>query len=191
MTDRKREILQEAVNIIVTRGHAGLTMRAVARASGLKLGALQYHYPTRIDLVRALAEWVAEQTALNFEAYLQQENTDERSLHAMVDFLIEDPLNHAIDLNTLFEQLWAMALVEPVIRALLDEMYGAYLAFVEQQLSEMGVDDPRPDALVIMSMLEGLSPFVGPGRRWHEHAESCVASIHAFLDARYEKPAKR
>jgi AcrR family transcriptional regulator len=59
MTDRKREILQEAVNIIVTRGHAGLTMRAVARASGLKLGALQYHYPTRIDLVRALAEWIA------------------------------------------------------------------------------------------------------------------------------------
>ena len=30
MTDRKNQILNEAINILVTQGHVGLTMRAVA-----------------------------------------------------------------------------------------------------------------------------------------------------------------
>lgn len=188
MTERKHQIIQETVKILVTQGHGALTMRAVARASGLKLGALQYHYPTRVELVRAMADWIAEQTVSNFKVYTEQVHIDEGGLHALIDFLIDDPLARAFDLNALFEQLWAMALVEPLIRELLDEMYEAYLGFVEEQLRALGVDDPRPDALVIMSMLEGLSMFVGPGRRWHKHAESSVGVIHAFIDARYQRP---
>ena len=185
MTDRKSQILQEALNILVTRGYAGLTMRAVARASGLKLGALQYHYPTRIALIQALTTSIAEQTAANFEAYSQQEHTDSRGLHAVVDFLLADPLADAMNVDALFEQLWAMALIEPVVRSLLDELYESYLGFIEDRLREIGVRNPRPDALVIMSMLEGITLFVGRGRRWSSHAESSVAAIHAFLDARY------
>lgn len=185
MTDRKHQILQEAVNILVTRGYAGLTMRAVARESGLKLGALQYHYPTRAALVCALATSIVEQTEANFAAYCQQADTDARGLHAMVDFLLDDPMDSALDVDALFEQLWAMALVEPIVRAFLDELYTTYLVFIEDRLRELGVDEPRPDALVIMSMLEGISLFVGRDRRWSAHAESSVAAIHAFLDARY------
>ena len=58
-------------------------MRAVARASGLKLGALQYHYPTRAGLVCALATSIAGQTASNVEVYCQQAHTDDRGLHAL------------------------------------------------------------------------------------------------------------
>lgn len=185
MTDRKRQILEEAVHLLVTQGHVGFTMRAVARASGLKLGALQYHYATRVELVQALANWLAEQTMVNFNAYRARPDTDRRDLHAMVDFLLDDPLLHTFDLDTLFEQLWAMALVEPIIRELLDSLYATYLGFIEDGLRDLGVNDPRPDALVILAMLEGLSLFVGRGRRWHEQAEASVQSIHAFLDARY------
>lgn len=185
MGDRKAQILKEAAHLLVSRGYAGLTMRAVARASGLKLGALQYHYPTRLDLVSALAEWVANQTTANFESYREQATTDPRNLHALVDFLLADPLAGVLDLETLFEQLWAMALVEPVIRELLDALYEQYLVFIEDILRETGVEEPRPDALVIMAMLEGLTQFVGHGRRYSAHAEASVASIHAFLEARY------
>ena len=41
MTDRKREILQAALELIADEGYGGLSMRALARASGMKLGALQ------------------------------------------------------------------------------------------------------------------------------------------------------
>ena len=41
MGDRKHQILNEALEILVTQGYAARSTRAVARASGLKLGALQ------------------------------------------------------------------------------------------------------------------------------------------------------
>ena len=185
MTDRKHQILNEAINILVTQGHVGLTMRAVARASDLKLGALQYHYATRLELIQALAHWIAEQTAANFKTYQTQAHTDKRDLHAMVDFLIDDPLVQVFDVDELFQQLWAMALTEPVIRELLDEMYELYLGFIEACLIKMGVQEARADALVILSILEGIPLFIGKGRRWHQHATASVAAIHAFIDARY------
>ena len=185
MTERKEQIIHEAIQLIVTQGHAGLTMRAVARASGLKLGALQYHYPTRLSLIEALATWLGEETAANFEAYRGAESTDPRGLHALVDFLIDDPLADAFDLDTLFEQLWAMAHYEPPIRSLLDELYTHYLGFIEDELEALGVKTPRPEALVIMSMLEGLPLFVGKGRRWQRDAKASVKAIHRFLEARF------
>ena len=185
MSERKQQILHETVLLLVTEGHVGCTMRAVARASGLTLGALQYHYPTRIDLIRGLAHWIATQTEANFARYQQHPDTDPRDLHAMVDFLLEDPLAQTYDLDTLFEQLWAMALVEPIIRELLDTLYAAYLHEIEARLQACGVETPRADALVILSMLEGVSLFVGRGRPWQGDAAAAVTAIHGFLDARY------
>ena len=46
MSERKQQILQAAVDIIVDEGYGSLSMRALARASGIKLGALQYHFRT-------------------------------------------------------------------------------------------------------------------------------------------------
>ena len=54
MSDRKQEILQTAIEIIADEGYASLSMRALARASGMKLGALQYHFRTRDEMLRAL-----------------------------------------------------------------------------------------------------------------------------------------
>jgi len=39
--------------------------------------------------------------------------------------------------------------------------------------------------LVLLSILEGLPLFIGKARRWHPHAESSVAAVHAFIDARF------
>ena len=39
--DRKTEILRSAIELIADEGYGSLSMRALARASGMKLGALQ------------------------------------------------------------------------------------------------------------------------------------------------------
>jgi len=40
MSDRKNQILQTAIEIIADQGYAALTMKAFARASGMKLRIL-------------------------------------------------------------------------------------------------------------------------------------------------------
>lgn len=178
--ERKKQIMEEAVNIIVTHGHVGLTMRAVARASGIKLGALQYHYPTRIDLVSALSDWISEQTAINFQTYSTQEHTDKRTLHALVEFLLEDPLEKKLDIGALFEQLWCMALTEPIVRELLDNLYTFELHRATADQAGRGKTTSR---------CVGLSIFIGRGRRWNAYAQSSVDVIHDFLEAQY--PSKK
>ena len=67
MSERKQQILQAAIGIIVNEGYANLSMRALARASGIKLGALQYHFRTWEDMLRALVAYIAEQYKRNFD----------------------------------------------------------------------------------------------------------------------------
>ena len=50
MTDRQREILRIALELITDEGYSGLSMRGLARACGMKLGALQYHLRTWEDI---------------------------------------------------------------------------------------------------------------------------------------------
>jgi hypothetical protein len=45
MSERKKQIVQAAIEIIASEDYGKLGMRALARASGMKLGALQYHLP--------------------------------------------------------------------------------------------------------------------------------------------------
>ena len=68
MSERKQQILQAAVDIIVDEGYGSLSMRALARASGIKLGALQYHFRTSEDMLRALVAYIADIYQSNFDA---------------------------------------------------------------------------------------------------------------------------
>jgi len=80
-----------------------------------------------------------------------------------------------------------MASVEPVMKALLDEIYAEYLQKLEHQLANAGSNTPRADALAIMSLLEGTTLFVGRGRRWADDADTVRDAVLALVDARYGK----
>jgi AcrR family transcriptional regulator len=68
ITERQRQILETAIEIISPEGYVNLSMHALARASGLKLGALQYHFPTREDLLHGLAAFIGEEYGRSFYA---------------------------------------------------------------------------------------------------------------------------
>ena len=59
--EERQELLQTAVEIIATEGYGNLSMRALARASGMKLGALQYHFRTGEEFLRALVAYIADE----------------------------------------------------------------------------------------------------------------------------------
>ena len=56
--NRKTEILRSAIELIADEGYGSLSMRALARASGMKLGALQYHFRTWDALLIALVDYI-------------------------------------------------------------------------------------------------------------------------------------
>ena len=184
-SDRKQQILSEAIKIIASEGYSKLTMRALARASGMKLGALQYHFRTWEDMLRALAAYISDTYAASFEAL--KPGAEAPGLRDIVRFVLDDVPGSALQADRLFPQLWAMARVEPVMEKLLDEIYAEYLRMLEERLVEAGSTSARAEALALMSLLEGSTLFVGHGRRWADDADAVRDAALALIDARYGK----
>ena len=183
LSDRKEQILLAAIEIIASEGYGKLTMRALARASGMKLGALQYHFRTWEDLLRALASYIVDAYRRSWQAL--HLGDEEVSLQRLVHFIIEDPAGTTLSGDEFFPQLWAMAQVEPAMAEKLDELYAVYLEKLEVRLTALGSRAPAADALAIMSLLEGALVFVGDDRRWANHADAVRDSIRELLEARY------
>jgi AcrR family transcriptional regulator len=183
LTERKREILEEAIAIISSEGYANLSMRALARASGMKLGALQYHFRTWEDLLHDLAAFIGEEYGRSFDALA--EGGASPGLRETVEFLFGNPADATLQSDRLFPQLWAMAQVEPALESLLDDIYRRYLDILEERLLAEGSSAPRAEALALMSMVEGATLFVGHGRRWEPDAKAVRESVLEFIDASY------
>ena len=182
--DRKLQILRAAIGIIASEGYGNLTMRALAPASDMKLGALQYHFRTWEDMLRALATYISDTYRQSFEAVKSEATA--LSLRDIVRFILEDSPGSALQADRLFPQLWAMAQVEPVMQTLLDDIYVEYLDKLEKRLAGMGSQAPRAEALALMSLIEGATLFVGNDRRWAGDADAVHDAVLAFVDARYD-----
>ena len=183
VSDRKQQILWAAIEIIASEGYAKLTMRALARASGMKLGALQYHFRTWEDMLRALAAYIGDAYQRSWEAL--DLNGKEASLQNLVDFITNDPAGTELSGDEIFPQLWAMAQVEPAMAEKLDELYTVYLEKLEERLIALGSRAPAADALAIMSLLEGAIVFVGDDRPWANQRDAVRDAIRELLEARY------
>ncbi len=185
MSERKQQILKTALEIIADEGYSGLSMRALARASDMKLGALQYHYRTWEDLLRALVSYIETKILEGFEARKLHE--DSATVGEIAAFMLADSAGteDAMLGDRLWPQLWAMEQVEPLVSDLLEDVYERYVAIIERAIEKAGGNSPRAEALCLISMLEGESLFTGSGRRWESDRKVVRETILKFIDERY------
>lgn len=183
LSERQHEILLSAIEILASEGYSSLTLRALARKSGMKLGALQHHFRTWEDMLRALAGYIADVYRKSFDAL--RTGDGRLSLQDFVRFILADEAGSGLQADRLLPQLWAMARVEPLMAALLDDIYARYLRDLETCLTDVGSPAPHADALALMSLLEGTTLFVGDGCRWADDADAVHDAVLAFVAARY------
>lgn len=181
MRDRKEQIIKEAIKIVAEEGYGNLSMRAVARASGLKLGALQYHFPHWQDLLRGVADYIIDQYFVAHEEYDHRKQRME--IHNIVKFMLDDEGGEALNSRKLFPQLWAMAQVEPIMDKLMAEIYGRYLDMLEESLSDSGVPNPRIHAQTLTVLLESSLLFLDWDRRVKNTGKAEREMIMAYLDS--------
>jgi AcrR family transcriptional regulator len=183
MTDRRNQMLKIAIEMIADEGYAGLSMRALARAADMKLGALQYHFRTTDDMLRAVVGYIANAYDSSFSALRQKDNPS--NVLQIVNFVLDDQAGNELLGDRLWPQLWAMQQVEPLVSDLVEDIYTQYLQVFEDALRISGSSEPRADALFLMSMLEGSTIFMGRGRKWAKEAKKVRKTILAFIESRY------
>lgn len=180
---RRTEILKAAIGLIADEGYANLSMRALAREVGMKLASLQYHFRSWDDLLQAIVSYVSEAYGQSFAALKQSE--EQIGIREIVIFILIDETGANISGDRLWPQLWAMQQVEPLVSDLVDDIYSTYLQVLEQALRDAGASAPHAEALLLMSMLEGSTIFVGEGRRWQKDVEIVRQSVLEFIGDRY------
>jgi len=156
---RKDAILQIARHILVAEGHYRLTMRNLAEKSGMKLASLQYHYPTKTELVSALMDQSIDTYHRMIWNLVNSIGTseDKAAIHQLFANYQDEQMNSA------FDQLWALSVQDPSLK----QQYGeAYASFWEKISDEVGRFDPSADsdtkrtrAAMIISLLDGLETF--------------------------------
>lgn len=68
--DRRQEILSAAYDLLLQGGLGALTMPHLAAASGLSIGGLYRHFPSREDVLHALIVHDAEQLAIELQGFV-------------------------------------------------------------------------------------------------------------------------
>ncbi|WP_133645484.1 TetR/AcrR family transcriptional regulator [Paraburkholderia flava] len=162
-------ILTSAVEIFVTEGYGGLSMRKVAVKAGLALSNLQHYFPSREDLLAALINATLEEYSKTYQEIVSDLTlTPVKRLEKTIRVLIEDskqPLTQG-----LFVNFWAMAQTQEFARKSMEEGYefqrhaiGELVAAVNPQLSP---SELACRAALITCQIEGLFVLIPQRNRF-------------------------
>ncbi|RKH62703.1 TetR/AcrR family transcriptional regulator [Corallococcus llansteffanensis] len=165
-TERVGSILDAAMDVLVQDGYAGLSLRGVAQRAGLSLGNLQYYFPTKQDVVRALLARYLEQALLRVRERVEGGGREPvQRLRQALDAILED--QDSPRACQLFAELWALAARDAMVADALAVFYAGYRAGVVELLRELSPDltPARRErrAALLVAFLEGLSLFRGGG----------------------------
>jgi AcrR family transcriptional regulator len=162
---RRAAILDNAAAILAADGHAALSLRAVATATGIRLGNLQYYFATRADLVAGLLDRLLEASLDRFRDVLDAgagPGVDGGpAIGAAVDILLAE--QYEPGLAPLFYELWAMAAHDDGVAVSVRGFYHRYTELVAEHMvkNRPGVDGVGAwgRARTFVALLEGTSLF--------------------------------
>ncbi|MBL1073410.1 TetR/AcrR family transcriptional regulator [Nocardia sp. 2] len=141
----RKALIEAALQVIKQEGYAAASTRRVAAAAGVSLGAMNYHFATRHDMVAAAFDDVFQRTTVEFEAEITRlRDAGEDRIGGFLDSFWEIWRS---DLFTVWAQLWVAATGDP-------ELYDV-LSPVEQRLTE-----------AMRSIMVGLAPADLPPKLW-------------------------
>lgn len=140
MPHRREALLDAAIAIVREGGYPALTQTRVAASAGVSQGHLTYYFPTRADLVQAVAERIVH---AQFETFDQQPRPTTRA-EALHDILA---LVTAADRTRAFTTLLLAADTEPVARAAFSELVSGMRLRAAAVLAASAGEAPTPEAI--------------------------------------------
>lgn len=172
---RIEAILDAAAEVLISQGYKKLTLRQIALQAGITVGNLTYYYRSKEALLKDLLENILSSYLDEMDRIVEASgDSPQDCFAAIVEYLIED-------LNTrrttkFFPELWALANHDDHAAELMEKMY----ADERQALAELiHAINPKLDerqtshlALFVSSSIEGMTMFVGAGKKQEGALES-------------------
>ncbi|MFI5527897.1 TetR/AcrR family transcriptional regulator [Kitasatospora sp. NPDC051853] len=180
---RRTAILDAAERTLLTGGHGALSLRAVAEAAGVRLGHLQYYFPSRDRLVAELLARVLHRSLEQLGAEAAAPGADPERL---VEVLLAQ--HQDAELVRLFVELWALAAGDEAVAAAVRAFYADYVRLVAGQIGSRRPELPVAECLAraetFVALVEGASLFRSgvAGRASAETDRQLVRTARALLE---------
>lgn len=169
------------VELLLAEGFEGVTVRRVAAAAGVSIGAVQHHFPTKAAMLQAAMDRSSTQAEARVAAALAEAPTPERLLRTLATELLAAGPERRMS-SVVWLQRAARAVVDPAMAA----GHARDWRGVEDQLT-LAVSACRPDkaaewcadtAASLLALLDGLAValLTEPDRMPAERAERLVAA---------------
>ncbi|SDT03798.1 transcriptional regulator, TetR family [Streptomyces sp. TLI_053] len=159
--ERREALLDAAEEVLVAEGGPEWTMRAVAAAAGVRLGHLQYYFPTHADLVAAVLERVLRRSAERLAPLLSTDPDAPGAPTGVVTTLLAE--QEDARLMRLFVEVWALAARDTTVAAAVRGFYDDYrtqvTAFLARRHPHLPEEERRARAGVFIMLVEGASLF--------------------------------
>jgi AcrR family transcriptional regulator len=160
--ERRRELIVQAARAsIVERGLAATSVREVARAAGVSLGTVTYHFPTLDELLTE----VLSVTLRDFYRPRRRRMAPDATAVDRLRVLIEDHFSSPdlYEQCVIWLEYWPRAIHVPSARAWRRRRYGAYQRYIARVLTagrdagEFDVANPGELATEFLALFDGLS----------------------------------
>jgi len=158
---RREQILEATLRVIGRDGREAVTHRAVAEEAGVPLGSTTYYFDSRDDLLGQALEHVSAEEVERY-ARLGEDLRDVKSGHELADRLISELVAAAEDRVAYIAEyeLWLEAGRRPGLREAAQNWCDAEQRAVAGALDELGSNDPRADASLVVAAIDGLGERV-------------------------------
>jgi AcrR family transcriptional regulator len=161
---RAEEILLAARAVLVEEGYAEFTTRKIAERVGIRQSNVQYYFPTKVDLVQALFESaVANQLQGILEGARNSRLSPKRQIISTLDQVLES--HNDPDASVFIRELWALSAHDKDIAEVMNYFYKQWVDAATQSLlalnPKMGLRKAQRRALIVISLIDGLSLFHG------------------------------
>ncbi len=155
---RRDELLDVAEALLIESGHGELTMRAVAAAAQVRLGHLQYYFPSRGELIIAVLNRTLDRTLRRLTPLLSSPDQAASDLVRALLAEHDDP-----QLVRIYAEVWALAARDELIAEVVRDFYAIYQDRVAEVIRarnpEVSPEISRANARIFAMLIEGASLF--------------------------------
>ena len=173
-------LLACVLDLLVAEGYEGISIRRVAAAAGVSIGAVQHHFPTKDALLAAAMERVSRQFEARLDRRIAPGAGPAEGLRAVADELVSTGEERRPASVIWLVRLARAAVHEPTAEVhrrewqQVEDLLAHLIAAARPDLAEQAA---RDEATVLLALLDGLAGAVAvePARVSGERAEALVA----------------
>lgn len=177
-------IIQVARKLLLEGGSLEFTLREVALRAEISISNLQYYFPTRLAVLRAVVEPVVEAYLDDLKRALDSGASPGETLYALAERGLRDAKN--AEKSALWWHFVSLAAIDPECSRLLDEWYETVTRGIAQLIRaadpDCGATESLHRATLLSAMADGLSFQLGAGRRKRDYVRGLDAKFFEAAD---------